>query len=295
MQIAVGPPPTDLLQYLHLVMPNTRKTKRKQHTAPEENPAMSIQSDNDQVIQSDNDVEEIQQNAPTKAPTKAPTMAKLKGDFQKLKGENHLLKEEIRLLKEENRFLKEQRDFNREKALHTEVGHTTSKGQRKMRNGDSSDSSDSDDSDDSYKDRKRKKKKKHKKHGSSDSSDDDWKKSKSKKPSSFGKRVLSPEDVVHRYKAVLKVFRRNRSMTNTCEQLGVDRNTIAGTAVIADVIMATEGEDFGELPLFKEKQTLANYAKLCKEFVDANKPLQEKIEKMRKATELLPIKYKIPK
>ena len=51
-----------------------------------------------------------------------------------------------------------------------------------MRHGDSSDS------DDSYEDRKRKSKKKHKKHGSSDSSDDDWKKSKSKKPSSFGKR-----------------------------------------------------------------------------------------------------------
>ncbi|XP_049917949.1 uncharacterized protein LOC126400967 isoform X4 [Epinephelus moara] len=215
MQVGVGRPPTDLLQYLHLVMPNTRKTKRKQHAAPEENPALLIQSDNDQVIQSDND------------------------------------------------------------------------GQRKMRNGDSSDSSDSDDS---YEDRKRKCKKKHKKHGSSDSSDDDWKKSKSKKPSSFGKRVLSPEDVVHRYKAVLKV-----SMTNTCEELGVDRNTIAGTAVIADVMIATEGADFGELPLFKEKQTLANYAKLCKAFVDANKPLQEKIEKMRKATELLPIKYKMPK
>lgn len=57
-----------------------------------------------------------------------------------------------------------------------------------MRNGESSDSSDSDDSDDSYEDRKRKKKKKHKKHGSSDSSDDNCKKSKSKKPSSFGKR-----------------------------------------------------------------------------------------------------------
>lgn len=55
-------------------------------------------------------------------------MAKLKGDFQKLKGENQLLKEEIRLLKEENRLLKEQRDFNREKALHPEFGHTTSKG-----------------------------------------------------------------------------------------------------------------------------------------------------------------------
>lgn len=55
-------------------------------------------------------------------------MAKFKGDFQKIKGENQLLKEEIRLLKEENRLLKEQRDFIREKALHTEVAHTTSKG-----------------------------------------------------------------------------------------------------------------------------------------------------------------------
>ncbi|CAJ1053106.1 coiled-coil domain-containing protein 106-like isoform X2 [Xyrichtys novacula] len=91
-------------------------------------------------------------------------------------------------------------------------------------------------------------------------SDDGWK--KSKKPSSFGKRVLSPEDIVHRSKVVLKVLRRNHSMTNTCEELGVDRNTTAGSAVIADVMIAIDGADFGELPLFKEEQTLAqNYTR----------------------------------
>ena len=61
--------------------------------------------------------------------------------------------------------------------------------------------------------------------------------------------VTSPEDVVHRYQKVLKQYKKTRSLARTCQVLGVDKNTIAGTAVIADVIIAG-GEDgeFGELP-----------------------------------------------
>lgn len=46
-------------------------------------------------------------------------------------------------------------------------------------------------------------------------------------------------------------------MNKSCKDLGVDKNTIAGTAVIADVIIAG-GEDgeFGELPPIGKKQTL---------------------------------------
>ena len=84
-------------------------------------------------------------------------------------------------------------------------------------------------------------------------------------------------------------------MTMTCEELDVDRNTIAGTAVIADVLIAGEGGGFGELPPFKEKQTLASYARQCKLFLDCNKALQEKVQKMRSNTELLRITYKVQK
>ena len=78
--------------------------------------------------------------------------------------------------------------------------------------------------------------------------------------------VQNPEDVVHRYRAVLKEFRRTRSMSLSCEALNVDRNTIALTAIIAEIFIGAEGEDFGQLPVFIEGDTVGNYAKTCKAF-----------------------------
>lgn len=106
--------------------------------------------------------------------------------------------------------------------------------------------------------------------------------------------VQSPEDVVHRYRAVLKEFRRTRSVSLSCRTLDVDRNTIALTAIIAEIVIAAEGENFGPLPVFKE-DTVGNYAKTCKAFLEGNKPLGEKINKMKQDSELLPIKYKFRK
>ena len=107
--------------------------------------------------------------------------------------------------------------------------------------------------------------------------------------------VQSPEDVVHRYQAVLKEFRRTRSLNLSCKTLVVDRNTIALTAVIADIMIASEGEDFGAVTVFTIEDTVASFAKTCKDFVDTNKPLEEKNMKMKKESELLPIKYKFRK
>ena len=107
--------------------------------------------------------------------------------------------------------------------------------------------------------------------------------------------VTCPEDVVHRYKKLVKAFRKNRSLPATFKQFNIDRNTVAGTAIIADVIIAGEGGEFGELPNFQESQTLKSYVKDCKAFFDANPSLQAKITKMRQDRELLKITYKISK
>ena len=107
--------------------------------------------------------------------------------------------------------------------------------------------------------------------------------------------VQRPEDVVHRYRAVLKEFRRTRSVNLSCQTLDVDRNTIALTAIIAEIMIATEGENFGPLPAFTEGDTVGNYAKTCKDFLEGNKPLGDKITKMKKESELLPMKYKFRK
>ncbi|CAL8342147.1 unnamed protein product [Arctogadus glacialis] len=211
-------------------MPKTRGTRR---TDKSQNP--------DDLLQSDNEVVEIQPKG------SAPTMAKLREDYK-------LLKEENRLLKEENRLLKEEQGFLREKGLNpVKTGpSTTSK---------DSSASDSETDSSSSEGGKRKRKKK---------------KTIKKTRTAFGKRVQNPEDVVHRYRAVLKEFRRTRSMSLSCEVLNVDRNTIALTAIIAEIFIGAEGEDFGQLPVFIEGDTVGNYAKTCKAFLEGNQLLGEK-------------------
>ncbi|CAJ1087315.1 coiled-coil domain-containing protein 106-like [Xyrichtys novacula] len=143
------------------------------------------------------------------------------------------------------------------------------------------------------------KKKKRCRHSSDEYSSEETPRKKTRKHEdrklepSFGEQVMSPEDVVHRYKKVLKEFKRTRSLTKTCQAFGIYKNTIALTAVIADVIIAGgESRKYGELTPIAKKQTLADYAKVCKAFLDDSPPLQQKIDEMRKATELLTITYK---
>ncbi len=76
--------------------------------------------------------------------------------------------------------------------------------------------------------------------------------------------------------------------------MSVDRNTIALIAVIAEVLIAAESEDYGLLPEFTEGDTVGNFAKTCKTFLEGNKRLEEKINQMKKKSEL-PIKCKFRK
>ncbi|XP_070842700.1 coiled-coil domain-containing protein 106-like [Chaetodon trifascialis] len=216
-------------------MPFTRGKRRTDTSKRKSNPP------DEDLLQSGNEVEEITHLS---APTTAPTMANLQEDYR-------LLKEENRLLKEENRLLKQERDFIKEK-LKTRPS-TSSKDKRKLMDSSESDSSDSG-SDSSSEEEKRKKKRKNNKQN----------------PAKFGKRVNTPEDVVHRYRAVLKEFRRTRSVSLSCKSLSVDRNTIALTAIIAEVLIAAEGEDFRLLPEFTEEDTIGNYAKTCKTFLEGS-------------------------
>nr|XP_033492164.1 coiled-coil domain-containing protein 106-like [Epinephelus lanceolatus] len=253
----------------------TRRGKKK-----EENKKKTLPVENNlKEVESDIEVEEVRGGS-------CGTMEKFKSDLNQLKGENRLLKEEIRLLKEENRLLKQERDLLKEKSRSSEAGS-------QKRSHDLGESSDSSEPESSFETKKAAKKRR-RKPASSSSSDEDSPKKKPKK-ASFGKRVSSPEDVVHRYKKLVRMYKRTRSIPETCRAFDLDRNTIAGTAVIADVLIAGEGGGWGELPIIAEKQSLASFAKVCKAFLDANPTLKEKVDKMRKANELLTIKYKFQK
>ena len=44
-----------------------------------------------------------------------------------------------------------------------------------------------------------------------------------------------PDEVLDRYRRVLSVFKKKKSITAACEKVGVDRNTIALNAPIAEL------------------------------------------------------------
>ncbi|XP_065131599.1 uncharacterized protein [Paramisgurnus dabryanus] len=188
----------------------------------------------------------------------------------------------IENLKEENKLLKEERDFLREQ-LKCALENRQPRQKEKMQNDASSESESgesstfSDTSDSSDKHPKRKQKRKHK--------------VREEKHATI-RRVQTPDDVLQRYKAILKSFMKTRSVSHSCKQHNVDRNTIALTAIIAELqIIATPELHIPEF----QGGTLQKYAKECKEYMDTNPEVFNKINEMKRKRELLPIRYKFRK
>lgn len=101
--------------------------------------------------------------------------------------------------------------------------------------------------------------------------------------------------VIHRYKQVLSAFIKKKSMSEAFRHLGIDRNTIANTASIAELHLA--GKDM--VPLvgtFRQgEETLVSYAQRCTLVIDSDAELARKIDQMKASGELLPISGKRPR
>ncbi|XP_031167417.1 coiled-coil domain-containing protein 106-like [Sander lucioperca] len=168
-------------------------------------------------------------------------------------------RQKITALEDERNFLREQLKKALDKAPTAAGKHQSPSGS------DSSDSysSDSESSSSSSDRRKRKKKTKRKS-------------IKKDKGAQFGKRMTTPEDVQHRYMAVLKTFQKTRSVNRNCEKHNVDRNTIAYTAVIAEVCLAADSKEKARVPPFPGG-SLLKYGKELKLFLDREPALKAKI------------------
>lgn len=98
--------------------------------------------------------------------------------------------------------------------------------------------------------------------------------------------------VIHRYKQVLSAFIKKKSMSEAFRHLGIDRNTIANTASIAELHLA--GKDMVSLVgNFRQgEETLVSYAQRCTLVIDSDADLSRKIDQMKANGELLPISGK---
>lgn len=118
-------------------------------------------------------------------------------------------------------------------------------------------------------------------------------KKKSKKNKDYSrKRATGVQYVVHRYKQVLTAFNKRKNMSEAFRQLGIDRNTIANTASIAELHLANKDM----VPLvgqFRQgEETLVSYAQRCTMVIDSDPDLARKIDQMKANGELLPISGK---
>ncbi|XP_029934973.1 coiled-coil domain-containing protein 106-like isoform X2 [Myripristis murdjan] len=109
------------------------------------------------------------------------------------------------------------------------------------------------------------------------------------------KRATGVQYVIHRYKQVLSAFIKKKSMSEAFRHHGIDRNTIANTASIAELHLA--GKDMVPLVgMFRQgEETLVSYAQRCSLVIDTDAELSRRIDQMKANGELLPISGKRPR
>ncbi|XP_059189946.1 coiled-coil domain-containing protein 106-like [Centropristis striata] len=111
----------------------------------------------------------------------------------------------------------------------------------------------------------------------------------SPKPEMSRVRVKNIRDIIKRYKAVLKRYSEGGSMKTAFEEVGVDRNTIARTAVVAELCLAAP-EAFSALDRWNDKiEKLSAFVDRCRAAVTTE--IKEQINRMKEDGILLPIAH----
>ncbi|XP_026885420.2 coiled-coil domain-containing protein 106-like isoform X1 [Electrophorus electricus] len=106
------------------------------------------------------------------------------------------------------------------------------------------------------------------------------------------KRATGVQYVIHRYKQVLSAYNKKKSMSGAFRHYGIDRNTIANTAPIAELHLAAK-ETVALVGQFRPREeTLVSYAQRCALAIEADEALTRRIEQMKADGELLPIAAK---
>ncbi|KAK0140214.1 Coiled-coil domain-containing protein 106 [Merluccius polli] len=102
-------------------------------------------------------------------------------------------------------------------------------------------------------------------------------------------RARGPDEVIARYRKVLKAYKKKKSITAACRIVGVDRNTIALNAPIVELSIAAP-EKFAE---FKDqhttKQKLGDFAGKCRDAIRDSLDIEDTVRALKKSGKLLPV------
>ncbi|XP_028276089.1 coiled-coil domain-containing protein 106-like [Parambassis ranga] len=221
------------------------------------------------------------------SPTGALELAKLKQQNKMDRQKIEHLEDRIKYLEEANRDLKNDKDFLLSQikgATNTPASTGKGSGKTALEPASSSTStspcpsSDSSFSSSSEEEEKKKKKKK--------------KTNKSKKhPDSHSRsRMTTTDGVIRRYKNVLSIFNKHGSMKKAFAKINVDRNTIARTAVIAELAITFPDTFKDLLPRDEANEKMSAFAERCRGAI--TQEMAEIITAKKKSGKLLPIVYK---
>ncbi|XP_066843403.1 coiled-coil domain-containing protein 106-like, partial [Anser cygnoides] len=103
-------------------------------------------------------------------------------------------------------------------------------------------------------------------------------------------RVKDADGVLSRYKKILTTFQRLKSMSRAFEHHRVDRNTVALTTPIAELLLVAPEKlaEVGEFDPAKER--LLEYSRRC--FLALDPATLQKVQALKKSKLLLPITYR---
>lgn len=103
-------------------------------------------------------------------------------------------------------------------------------------------------------------------------------------------RVKDADGVLCRYKKILATFQKLQSMSRAFEHHRVDRNTVALTTPIAELLIVAP-EKLAEVGEFdSSKERLLEYSRRC--FLALDEETLEKVQALKKSKLLLPITYR---
>ncbi|XP_056305630.1 coiled-coil domain-containing protein 106-like [Danio aesculapii] len=107
-----------------------------------------------------------------------------------------------------------------------------------------------------------------------------------------GQRAQTPQQVVARYKKILRHFSRGGTMSSAFKHVGVDRNTIVANAPIAELYIAAPNKFKELVQNHRSRDKLSAFATQCAAEIHENQSIEETVSALKSSNKLLPIQRK---
>ncbi|CAL8319042.1 unnamed protein product [Arctogadus glacialis] len=106
------------------------------------------------------------------------------------------------------------------------------------------------------------------------------------------KQARHPEEVIKRYRKVLKAYKKGRKLSVAYRKVGVDRNTVVANAPICELAVVAPKKYKELLVTYTPQQRLQDFAKKCLEVLINDPNLLRDVEHQKKKGKLIPLSKK---